>query len=500
MNRISGFILALAVAVMTACASGGGGAPGEPDAGDAGSRPGDNEHTRSATVHLAQAATLTGADAETHYAAALQDALNSIQESPENPKGYLVAGQAAIGVGDWVQADSMFDRAEELYPPYAEQLVSEREAGWVTAYNEGAQVLNTGDLEEAIAFFEGADMLYEDRPEARMALGSLYTQMGRTEDAAQAYLGALEILSGPPPEGVDEEQAAQWEEDRRVAAMNAAQLVAQTGDYARAAEMLDEFLASNAGNLDPATELQAKTARAGFLAQAGEAEEAEAIYGELVGRTDLSSADHFQIGIGFFNTGDYEDAADAFARSAEMNPYSRDALLNLVQSLYSHALELEEQPASPERNQALVGTYDRILENAERVREFDPLNRNLLSFMLRSYRAKAELAERAEAERLRQATQDLFRSYQQQTYEVSDITLAMRSGNQVQIRGMLTNLTGQAGEQVQLRFDILGHSGETLETTDVVVAAPAEGEQAEFSATVALPAGEFAGWRYEPVP
>lgn len=496
MKRVNALALAFAVGAATACASGGG-TTGAPAAGDTGARPSDNSYTQSATVHLAQAAMLSGPEAESHYELALQDALSSIEEEPGNPRGYLVAGQAAVGVGDWVQADSMFDRAEDLYPPYADQLVSEREAGWVAAYNLGAEVLNAGDLEAAAEYFEGADMLYQGRAEALMALGSLYTRLGRTEDAAQAYLGALEILSGPIPEGIDEEQVAQWEEDRRIAAINASQLVAETGDYARAAEMLGDFLAENAGDIDSATELQAITARAGFLAQAGQAQEAAAIYDELLARTDLSSADYFQIGVGFFNTGDYAQAADAFERSAEMNPHSRDALLNMVQSLFSQALELEEEPESAAGAEELAGIYDRIIETADRVREFDPLNRNLLSFLLHAYRAKTEMAERAEAERLRQATQDLFRRYQEQTYEVSGITLTTQGGGQVGISGMLTNLTGQAGESVQLRFSILGEAGQTIETSTVNVSAPAQGEAAEFSTTVPIPDGSFAGWSYE---
>lgn len=495
MNRGKGLVLAIVAAVVTACASGGGGGA-EAGAPETGNRPRDNEQTNSAGVNLMQAQMAEGPEAQTRYEAAMQDALAAIDAGPDNPKAYLLAGQAAIGLGQWIQADTMFDRAEELYPPYTGQMESEREQGWVSAYNLGAEALSSGDTDAAIRHFEGANALYQGRPEARLALGAIYLRQGDTEAAAEAYRGALEILSGPAPEGLGEEQAASWQEDRQVAAFNAAQLTAQTGQYEEAASILQEFLANNQGQLDASAELRAQTALAGFLAQAGQADEAEAMYEEILGRQDLTSSEYFQVGIGFFNTGDFARAAEAFSTAAEMNPYSRDALLNLVQSLYSYAMELEETEETQERNQELISIYDRIIEAAEQVRALDPLNRNLLSFMLRSLRSKAELSDEATAAALTRRTQELFREYQQQPYEVTEITVALQAGDQAEIAGNLANLSGTAGEEVQLEFDILDETGSVVDSTVVTVAAPAQEATAPFSATVSVPGGELAGWRY----
>ncbi|NIP78785.1 MAG: hypothetical protein GWM90_06125, partial [Gemmatimonadetes bacterium] len=97
MNRGRGLVLALAAAVVTACASGGGAGAGAPDA-ETGNRPRDNSHTNSAGVHLMQAGLSEGQEADAHFQAAMQDAMNAIQEDSTNPKAYLVAGQAAIGL------------------------------------------------------------------------------------------------------------------------------------------------------------------------------------------------------------------------------------------------------------------------------------------------------------------------------------------------------------------------------------------------------------------
>lgn len=498
MNRGKGTILALLVATLSACATGGGAGAVDPADGDVG-RPADNAHTRTAGIAIAQATAAGGEQATGHYQQALDAALMSIEIDPANPKGYLLAGQAAVGLGNWVQADTMFDRAQEMYPGYENQIRSEREQGWVAAYNLGIEEVNEGDIEAARELFAAADRLYQERPEARMNLGWAAMRLGDTETAIEAYRGALDILYGPPPEGLDETQLEAWARDRRVASFNLAQLLAQAGRPAEAAEVLGEFLARNP-EVDAATQLQAMTAQANFLAQAGEAEAAQELMAQIRGREDLTAMDHFQIGIGFFNTGDYAEAAEAFGEAARLNPYSRDALLNLVQSLYSEALELEEEPESAERDARLEEIYTEILEAAEQVRSFDPLNRNLLSFMLRAHRGLADLAPTAaEAERFRQASQDLFREYQALPYEVADIALNLQEGDQARVTGLFTNLSGDAGDQVQLRFTAVNQAGTAIDSELISITLPATGESVEFSTTLDLSGGDFAGWSYEMV-
>ena len=497
MNRGNGVILALAMAAFTACASGG--AVDSGDVGGGAGRPTDNAHTRSAGVHLLQATQAQGAEAQTHYEAALADALASIQAEPDNPRGYFLAGQSAIGAGKWVQADTMFDRAVALYPDYEQQVRSEREQGWVNAYNAGIEEVNAQNIEAARDLFAAADRLYDERPEARMNLGWANMRLGDNEGAIEAYRSALEILYRNPPEGLDEEQIAAWARDRRVASFNVAELLSQAGRPAEAAQMIGEYLSRNP-DIDDAVELQALTAQANYLAAAGEAERAQVLMDSIMGRSDLSSADYFQIGIGFFNTADYAQAATAFAQAAELNPYSRDALLNLVQSLYSEALELDKAAASPERDARLREIYAEIVEAAQQVRSFDPLNRNLLSFMLRAYRGQADFANRTDAERFRQQSQDVFREYQAQKYEVSDISLGLRGGDQATVTGQLTNLSGTPGDQVRLRFTAVASNGAAIDSEDIAITVPAVDASVEFRTQLDLSSGEFAGWKYEVLP
>lgn len=492
-NRGGALALALVVAVLAGCASAA--VNGEPGVG--GERMRDDADTRAASVALAQAALSEGEASRAYYEQALQAALSAVERDPNNPRAYMLAGQASVGVEQWVRADTMFARAQELRPALAGDIEVEREEAWVAAYNLGAEALNAGDLAAARERFAGADRLFQGRAEARLALAVLSAREGDTDGAITAYRGALEILDRPIPEGLPEEQVEGWHEDRQAATFNLANLLAQAGQYGEAADILTRFLDRSPATLDQATRMQAMTARATFLGQAGRAEEAEALYEELMAEGSLGANEYFQIGIGLFNSGEYVRAAEAFATSARMNPQSRDAYLNLVQSLYTAAMDLEEEPATPERDAQLREHYTELLEAADRVREFDPLNRNLLSFRLRAYRALADLSSAAEAERLAQRSQEVFRQYQEQPYEVSDITIAFGDNDRATVQGVLTNLSGTVGSQVGIRFTMLDTTGGTIDTGTTQVTVPAVDDSVQFSVDVNLARGELAGWRYE---
>ncbi len=438
MSQGKTLILALAAAALAGCASAGAG-PVEDATGVQ-----ETAATRSATVHLVQAGMQEGEAATAEYQEAHTEAMRAIAETPENPKAYLVAGQAAVGLQDWVQADTMFDRALSLNPGYSDQIEAEREAGWVVSYNLGAEALNDGDLDRAAEMFQAADRLYQGRPEARIGLGSLYVNQGDQEAAAESYLGALEILQQDAPEGLSEEQVESWRQTRQIAALNAAELLGQTGQFTRAADVLESYIRDYGSDLDPATTRRARTALAGFYAQAGEAEKAEALYSEILGQEDLTEDEYFQAAVGFFNTGDFGRAAESFRMAAEMNPYSRDARLNLVQALYSQALELEKEEAAPERDAQLTEIYEEIQEVGSDVREVDPLNRNLMSFVLRSFRSLADI-DPTSAARLNQRAQTMVREYQNQPFELSDVRVDMINDTEARISGTLTNLNATAG-------------------------------------------------------
>src|SRR5690606_28859873 len=132
MNRFTGVILALSLgAVVGACASSGAGS-----SGSGGVRPKDTRLTRDAEQKIALGR-MRRTDEETRplYARARDSAKQPIQEDSANPRVYIVAGQAHANLDDFENAGLAWDKAAELYPPFATELMSERENAWVRAYN-----------------------------------------------------------------------------------------------------------------------------------------------------------------------------------------------------------------------------------------------------------------------------------------------------------------------------------------------------------------------------
>ena len=101
-----------------------------------------------------------------------------------------------------------------------------------------------------------------------------------------------------------------------------------------------------------------------------------------------------------------------------------------------------------------------------------------------------------EAQQLNRNMQELYRVFQNQAYEVSDIQLNLVGGN-AQLTGTLTNLAGTAGETIQLRFEILNDQGGVVDTATIPVTVPEVEASTQFTAPLDIPGGQFAGWRYE---
>ncbi len=211
-----GLILATAALFSgTGCAAGGGAvsqgptaAPTLPASGGQllaeGIRPRDNSQTRAAENFLDQGmSAVEDAEKAGFFRQALEAAQEGIAFDSENPKSYFQAAIAMVNLGEFLGADSMFTRAETLHPRYVLETEPWRERGWVDAYNAAIIPLNEGDLEAAAEFFEAANTLYSDRPEALLQLGSVYSRLGRGGESADAFRASMDLLE-------DSKELARW--------------------------------------------------------------------------------------------------------------------------------------------------------------------------------------------------------------------------------------------------------------------------------------------------
>jgi tetratricopeptide (TPR) repeat protein len=461
-------------------------------------RPGNTVHTRSAEVYLDRANAASRQEDKTEMLnKALEAASTGAQRDADNPKIWLLIGQAHARLGNAAAADSAFDKAEALYPDYAPEIEPERLDLWIRSYNAGVAALQAGRAADAIASFEQADRVYRGRPEALIGLGSIYAHENDAGRAEQAFRAALEVIRGPAGKQVDEKTAAEWHQQEELAATQLANLLIESGKPAEAAELYRSLLARQPDNLEAMNNL------ALALSRAGNAEEATQLYAQLLERPDLDETTLFNLGVTLYGAEQFERAADAFRRAVERNPHSRDALYNLGQALVGAAGELvAERDATPARaseiSTQLTRTFEELRTTAQKLNAVDPHNRNTLMMLGEAQRNLAELStDAAAADALKKALVETLEKVNPLEFDLSEIALRVTDGAAT-LTGSLTNEKLPAGKPVTLRFTFLDETGAPIAVEDVAVSAPEPEQSTSF--TVELTTERpIAGWRYEVV-
>ena len=463
MKLRSAVVLAAATALLgSACASGGGSVTPEED----GYRPRDNDHTQTAQLFLLQAEQAETPD-PSRYQSALDAAQLSIQEDSLNPLGYRIAAEAYIGLGNFEEADDMLNTAVELYPPYDEELGFVRENAWVEAYNSAIGPLQAGDLRAAIEGFQRANVIFKGRPEAMLQLASLYERTEQVEESIDVYGDILTLVQGPAFAQQDSANQVAWKEQEEIAAYNQAQAYARLGRNDEAVQAYSDYLEINPGSLNVLTSL-ANTLMA--MAQEAVADEsnpdsatfrmnadsAMAIYDGLMSRTDMNARDYFVAGVGLYNLEEYSRAAEAFRRSLEGNPMSRDGAYNYAQSLF-----LAEQ-------------WEPLFDAGSALIELDPQNPN--AYLL----AGQGLLNVGEEERALEVSNQL----EDLTFEVVNPTMQPIAGGGATVRGAVKNNTLDEGTPVTLRFHFTAVDGSEVGTRDVTVQAGAAESEVAFDSEV----------------
>jgi tetratricopeptide (TPR) repeat protein len=478
MNARLGLILATAALFSgSGCAAGGGGGSQTPAAvpnfpgsqGEVlaeGIRPRDNSQTRAAEGFLNQAMSATeDVEKERLYRQALDAAREGITADPENPKSFFQAAVASVNLGEFLAADSLFTRAEILHPRYILETVPWRERGWVDAYNAAIIPLNDGDLEAAAGLFEAANAVYSERPEALLQLGSVYSRLGRTNESADAFRGSMVLLEGSREVAmIDTAQAATWQQHWEIATMGLGQALLFSEQYQEAADLFGELLASDPGN--PAI----LGSLASALTELGQADSVDVLYGNLLNRPGLTEFDYSNAGVGLYRIEQYDRAARAFRAAADLNPFNRDARLNLVQTYY------------------IAEEWESVIPAAEELLSVDPLNGSVWIFQTRAH---SELDQTEEANAV-------FQEYQAIGYEVTSILLDASADGGASLTGTLTNNLAEPGGTVTLRFHFGGPTGQEIGSIDIRVQIPAAEETVEF--TGSFSSSELVtGYRYEVV-
>jgi len=458
-------------------------------------KPSATLQTRSAELYLASAAKTQHPDERAKFLKkALDVSLEGIQKDPGNPKTWFTLGEVYVLQMDPVGADSAFDKAESIYPAYTKDTEAERLRLYVSTFNAGVTALQQNNTAEAIKNLEAADMIYGKKPTAMLNLGNLYAKSNNLDKAAAAYRRSLEIMRGPERKGLspaDEKQWAAWEE---AASFNLAQILAIADKNEEAAAAYVDFIARNPSNVT------AKSNLAVVYTRMGKTAEAQKVYQDLLSQ-DLNDEDYFAVGVGLFRANQYDAAVNAFRKSIAKNPALRDAYYNLAQAIYSQvsALEDERGKAKIAEQKAfdvkLKPMYEELQAAAEKAREFDPNNRNVLALLARAYRGMADVVDPKAAMEWKNKTLAVMTAHQDMPFEIVDVSVTNENG-EATLKGNLVNLKGTAGAPVKLVVSFLGKDGAVLGTQEVTVTAPKTEEQVEFKASLKT-ATVPGGWKYE---
>lgn len=409
---------------------------------------GGNQHTRGAEVELSWAS--RGDDPqskEERYTRALKKLEPALEETPPDPRAYLLAANSYMGLRQYVPASAMLDKLVEAVPGCRDQAAEMRFNAWVPLYNRGLDQLKAGDEAAALETFELANLIYEDARSLNNA-ASIYQRQGESEKAIALYQRAL--------------AAGGEEEMTRVASINLAELLRDAGRPDEALAIYSDYAAQHP------EDILGRLNYAIALMDAGDQATAEQIFSDLMGRDDLSFLQWSQVGIGLYRAGNFKQAAEAFSRAHALQPQNKETLENLANSYFQAD---EYAPLAPVAD-TLVQRYP-----------YERVNYNLL---VEAHRAAADTA----------AALSVLEKRAELSFEFLRAQLGQTGDNVYSLEGQVMNTADEGSRTVTIPVHFVGESGNVVITEPLELALPAMGEAAAFQLQVQSET-PIAGFRYE---
>jgi tetratricopeptide (TPR) repeat protein len=409
---------------------------------------GGDQHTRGAELELVWATRRDDPQTKPErYKRALGKLETSFADPPVDPRAYLLAAKAYLGLRDFVGADSTLNILVEVAPECADQAMEMRFNAWVPQYNLGNARLTAGDTVEAIEAYEKANLIYSDSRAFNNA-AAIYQERGETQKAMDMYANALQS-SGDP-------------ENIRAARTNLAALLRAEGRDAEALEIYSDYVKENPDDI------LGQLNYAMTLAAMGSDEEAQEVFEELLGRDDLSFLQWSQVGLGLYRAQSFNEAAIAFSKAHELQPLNKETLENLVNSYYQENRYAELAPLA----ETLVQRYP-----------YETVNYSLLS------NARTELGDPTGSLAIIEGREAL-------SFEFLRAQLGPAGEEMYSLDGTVMNKSAAAGSEVTIPVHFLSEGGQVLITEPLTLSLPAVGETAGFEIQVQS-ATPIMGFRYD---
>ena len=372
------------------------------------------------------------------YREVLEVIYDGLTNEDDNPEAYLHLGIVQTGLANYLAADSAFDHAEALYPDYVDEefgTTAHRFNAWLEAYNDAGARIDAQDPEGAVELFNLANVLFDQRPEAYLNIGSQSAGLGDLDASIEAWRGAIAVIESPDADARDEQTREQWDTEFWVMAHTnlgrVLQMAERSGEAVTVYEALLERFPDDA---------EARSSLAVVLAASGQAENALAIFDEILGREDGAPLDYFNAGVSLYTADQLDQAVIGFEKAVQRVAMYRDALQNLAQTLY-----LLESPEAQ-------------IPYSERLLELDPHNEY-------GY----QMHVRALVQAGRQADAVAALNIMQELPFVTDNLQLQPMSNGTSIAGIAINKTLPPGTSITLRFTFYDDDGNPLGTEDTEI-------------------------------
>jgi tetratricopeptide (TPR) repeat protein len=413
-------------------------------------------------------------DKRGYYSFALRQVIEGIEAEPDNPTYYLMAGQLSIELGDYLAADTLWERCACLWEPYGMRLAGLRTVAWSDLIDRANEFLASGETEAAMDLYSKAYTINDREPHTVFQVASYHVQLAQeaeSDSLRQAYMekarwGFREALAATGrSESLAEEERGEfyW-----TASTNLAQILAFEGQLLGAAAVYEDFLdlypdypdgrsglasylAMHVVALRDSAELVQDEAQKESLLSEAEGIQARVLeqYRALLGMEglELGANRYHDMGIGLYELGSYSEATIAFNRALELEPYRGQTLEFLGHSLYQ------------------AERYDTLLVVAQQLVERYPNNVDFLALLAQAWRGNDDPEKTLEVLQRREAL----------PFQLSPVTLQGGA-----VFGQLENLGLEAGVSVVVEFDFYNSGGNVIGTGTLEVPAPQREEPVPF--------------------
>jgi tetratricopeptide (TPR) repeat protein len=286
-----------------------------------------------------------------------------------NPAAWYYLGRIYLQRGDIYGADSALTRSEKLAPDCAKEIDGYRRNAWVALIKGGYGFEEQKNLDSALVLYRQAGVVYRKSPIAFYQAASVFNEQGATDSAA-AYYGRAVAASGNATDSTEQKI-------RNRSAFNHGALLLNAQKHAEAAAAFEQYL-----KWVP-SDVEAKRGLAAAYRGQGQADKAQALEQEIVAAggsaggagAGAGSADLMNVGVNLYNDKKFAEAAEAFAKVSEAEPYNRDALFNLANTY----LALKDGA--------------KLLATAQRLVAIEPMNENSLKLVGEGHKQAAQVDE-----------------------------------------------------------------------------------------------------------